>query len=221
MKVITPEEMKQIEERGEEIGVPKLLMMENAGAAVARYIIDKFSPLANKQIVVVCGTGNNGGDGFVCARHLAGLASVSVFLLGSREQVKTVEGKTNLDIIMHMKSVHFYDAKATNFLKRIREAIEEADIIVDAIFGTGVKGSIKEPHASAIVMINASPAYKVAVDIPSGLDPATGRVHDLCVKAHVTITFHAIKKGLVGSEEIAGELLVVPIGIPPDAEFHD
>lgn len=209
--------MRQIEDRGEALGISKLLMMENAGAALARYIIQKFSPLSDKRIVVVCGTGNNGGDGFVCARHLAGLSGLSVFLLGSREQVRTAEARPNLEVILRMRSLQFYDASKANFSKQLEKSIKQADIIVDAIFGTGVKGVIKEPHTSAIRMINRSKAYKIAVDIPSGLDPSTGNVHDLCVKAHATITFHAVKKGLVGKKEIVGELVVVPVGIPPDA----
>lgn len=218
MKVITPEEMKQIEDRGEALGISKLLMMENAGAAIARYIIRKFSPLSDKRIVVVCGTGNNGGDGLVCARHLAGLSqSLNVFLLGNSGQVKTAEAKPNLEIILRMQSLQFYDTSETDFSQQLEKSIKQADIIVDAIFGTGVKGIIKEPHASAIRMINASKAYMIAVDIPSGLDPSTGNVHELCIKAHVTITFHAIKKGLVGKKEIVGELILAPIGIPPDA----
>ena len=220
MRVITPEEMKQIEDRGEAFGVSKLLMMENAGAAVARYIVEKFSPLSDKHIVVVCGTGNNGGDGLVCARHLAGLpASLSVFLLGNREQVKTAEAKPNLEIILHMRSLQFYEATSTNFSLQFEESIKKASVVIDAIFGTGVKGSTKEPHASAIRMINESKAHRVAVDIPSGLDPETGNVHDLCIKAHTTITFHAVKKGLVGKKEIVGELVVAPIGIPPDVDI--
>jgi NAD(P)H-hydrate epimerase len=220
LKVITPEEMKQIEDRGEAFGVSKLLMMENAGAAVARYVVGKFSPISAKHIVIVCGTGNNGGDGLVCARHLAGLpASLSVFLLGKREQVKTAEAKPNLETILRMRSLQFYDATSTNFSKRLEESIKKASIVIDAIFGTGVKGSIKEPHASAIRIINESKAYRIAVDIPSGLDPTTGNVHDLCIKAHATITFHAVKKGLVGKKEVVGELIVAPIGIPPDAEI--
>jgi len=220
LKVITPEEMRRIEDRGEALGISKLLMMENAGAAVARYIVEKFSPLSDKHIVVVCGTGNNGGDGLVCARHLAGLpASLNVFLLGNIEQVKTAEAKPNLEIILHMHSLQFYDGTSTNFSQQLEKSIKKASVVIDAIFGTGVKGSIKEPHASAIRMINESKAYRVAVDIPSGLDPATGIAHDLCIEAHATITFHSVKKGLVGKKKTVGELVVAPIGIPPDAEI--
>ena len=212
--------MKQIEKRGEALGISKLLMMENAGAAVARYVIERFSPLTDKHIVIVCGTGNNGGDGFVCARHLAALpASLEVVLLGSRDQVKTAEAKPNLEIILRMKSLESYDADSANFSQQFEKSINKSDIITDAIFGTGVRGDIKEPYASTIRLLNQSKAYRVAIDLPSGLDPATGYAPDPCVKANTTITFHASKKGLMGNREIVGELVVAPIGIPPDAEF--
>jgi NAD(P)H-hydrate epimerase len=101
--------------------------------------------------------------------------------------------------------------------KEIARMINAADIIIDGIFGTGIKGTIKEPHSSMIDAINRSKAYKVAVDVPSGLDPDTGEVHDKCVKADATITFHRMKKGLL-KKRVCGKIIVEPIGIPPDAE---
>ncbi len=220
MDAITADQMRRIEEHAEALGISRLIMMENAGSAVARFIVEKFSPLSNKRIAIICGTGNNGGDGLVCLRHLAGLPlQVDAFLLGIREQVKTVEARTNLEIILHIKSMKFYDANAENFSCRISDSIGKADVIVDAIFGTGVKGGIREPHASVIEMINASKAFKVAVDIPSGLDPDTGEAHAQAVRANTTITFHKIKKGLLDNQDFTGELIVVPIGVPPDAEL--
>lgn len=220
MDVITSDQMRRIEEKAEVLGISRLLMMENAGSAVAHFIVEKFSPLSNKRVVIICGTGNNGGDGLACLRHLAGLPlQMDAFLLGTREQVKTIEARTNLEIILHLKSIKFYDVNAEDFSGRISDSIDKGDIIVDAIFGTGVKGDIREPHASVIEMINASKAFKVAVDIPSGLDPNTGEVHAQAVRANATITFHKMKKGLLGNQDFAGELIVVPIGIPPDAEL--
>ncbi len=203
--------MKQIENRGEALGISKLLMRENAGAAVARYVIEKFSPLPDEHIVIVCGTGNNVGDSLACARHRAGLpASVEVFLLGSREQVKTAEAKPNLEIILRIKSLESCDTDSANFSQQLEKSINKSDIIIDTIFGTGVRGNIKEPYALAIRLLNQSKAYREAVELPSGLDPATGNAHDLCVKAHTTITFHAVKKGLIGNKEIVGEFFVPP-----------
>jgi NAD(P)H-hydrate epimerase len=219
MDVVTADQMRRIEERAEALGISRLLMMENAGSAVAHFIVEKFFPLSNKHITIICGTGNNGGDGLVCLRHLAGLPSqMDAFLLGTREQVKTIEARTNLEIILRMASIKFYDVSAEDFSGRISDSIGKADVIVDAIFGTGVKGGIREPHASVIETINTSKAFKVAVDIPSGLDPNTGEVRAQAVEANATITFHKMKKGLLGNQSFTGELVVAPIGIPPDAE---
>lgn len=220
MKTVNSEEMRRIEDKAASIGVSKLLLMENAGSALARFIIERFSPLEGRRLTIICGTGNNGGDGLVCARRLEGLtAHLEVFLLGQTDQVRAAEAKTNLGIILRMNSIAFYDASAENFSKKIADSIARADIIIDAIFGIGVKGAIKEPHSSVINMINASKALKVAVDVPSGLDPDTGEVHDKAVKADYTLTFHAVKRGLLGNKELTGRLVLVPIGIPPEAEI--
>ena len=95
--------------------------------------------------------------------------------------------------------------------------INNANVIIDGIFGIGIKGKIREPHSSIIDAINGSKAYKVAVDVPSGLDPDTGKIHDKCIKADATITFHRMKKGLP-KKSVCGKIIVEPIGIPPDAE---
>ena len=220
MDVITADRMSRIEDKAEALGISRLLMMENAGGAVAHFVVERFSPLSNKRVVIICGTGNNGGDGLVCLRHLAGLPlRMEAFLLGTREQVKTIEARTNLEIILHMKSIRFYDVDTEDFSGRISDSVGKADVIVDAIFGTGVKSGIREPQASVIEMMNASKAFKVAVDIPSGLDPNTGKVLGQAARANATITFHKMKKGLLGNQDFTGELVVVPIGVPPDAEL--
>ncbi|HLA21943.1 MAG TPA: NAD(P)H-hydrate epimerase, partial [Nitrosopumilaceae archaeon] len=94
----------------------------------------------------------------------------------------------------------------------------KADIIVDGILGTGISGKIREPYASAIDLINKSKAFKLALDVPSGLDPDTGNVSDKCVKADVTITFHKMKVGMPKRKDMCGTILVEKIGIPPEAE---
>jgi NAD(P)H-hydrate epimerase len=216
---ITPDEMKAIEERTEQLGVSRLLLMENAGKAVADYIAEKWGA-AGKRVVVVAGTGNNGGDGFVAARHLAAYgALVTVFLVGSDEDIRTEEASHNWRIIREMKrSVTLIRLSDDSFMDRIRQALSEADIVVDAIFGTGIKGELKGPHASVIEAINTSHAFKLAVDVPSGLDPLTGEVCGRAVKADATVTFHRAKKGLLARGDLVRELVVVNIGIPPEAD---
>ncbi|HLC24184.1 MAG TPA: NAD(P)H-hydrate epimerase [Nitrosopumilaceae archaeon] len=210
---ITVKQMMQIEENGHQMGFPRKMMMENAGAAATRYIVEKFPNISLKKILVFAGLGNNGGDAFVVARHLAGYGSVvKVILLGNPEKIKTEEGRTNWKLLEKMNSLDLIVASD------VHELDLEADIIVDGILGTGISGKIKEPHASAIDMINKSKAFKLALDVPSGLDPDTGNVSDKCVKADVTITFHKMKVGMPKRMDVCGIILVEKIGIPTEAE---
>lgn len=210
---ITVKQMMQIEENGHQMGFPRKLMMENAGASTTRYLVEKFPNISSKKILVFAGLGNNGGDAFVVARHLAGYGSdVKVILLGSPDKIKTDEGKTNWKLLEKMNSVDLIITSDVSGLDL------QSDIIVDGILGTGISGKIKEPYASAIDMINKSKAFKLAVDVPSGLDPDTGNTSDKCVKADTTITFHKMKVGMPKRKDICGTILVEKIGIPPEAE---
>ena len=185
---ITPDEMRAIEERAERLGVPRLLLMENAGKSVADYIAAKMGAVG-KRVVVVAGIGNNGGDGFVAARHLAACgALVRVFLVGSEKDIRTEEASRNWRILKGTKRSIGLTQLSDSFVNEIRQALSEADVMVDAIFGTGIKGELRDPHASVIEMINKSRAFKLAVDVPSGLDPLTGEVCGSAVKADATIT---------------------------------
>ena len=196
------------------MGFPRRLMMENAGAVTARYLLKKYDNISEKKIVVFAGLGNNGGDALVVARHLAGFGcKPDVILLGSPDKIKTDEAISNWKILEKMDSVNLI---ITSDPKQITL---DAEIIVDGILGTGVSGSIREPYASAIDVINKSPAFKLAVDIPSGLDPDTGKVADKCVKADVTITYHKMKIGMPKGMELCGTIIVERIGIPPEAEI--
>ena len=195
------------------MGFPRKMMMENAGAAAARYIVEKFPNISEKKILVFAGLGNNGGDAFVVARHLAGYSSVvKVILLGSPDKIKTDEGRTNWKLLEKMNSLDLIVASDVQGLDL------EGDIIVDGILGTGISGKIREPYASAIDMINKSTSFKLAVDVPSGLDPDTGNIGDKCVKADVTITFHKMKVGMPKRMDMCGTILVEKIGIPLEAE---
>jgi len=216
VQTITADKMRQVEEKAHRMGILRVFMMENAGSGVADYIFSRFKRLDKKKIVVVAGTGNNGGDAFVAARHLVYHgAKVTVILLGSPKDLKTEETRINWSVLEQMNSLDLIFAKEVS--KEIARMINNADIIIDGIFGTGIRGRISEPHSSVIDAINNAKAYKVAVDVPSGLDPDTGEIHDKCVKADATITFHRMKKGLL-KKSICGKIIVEPIGIPPDAE---
>jgi NAD(P)H-hydrate epimerase len=219
-KTITPDEMRAVEERAAALGLSRLLMMENAGCAVAKAVL-RLRKRIKGGVLVVAGLGNNGGDGLVAARHLAGEGvSVKVILLGRGEDIKGEEAAVNWGIVRRMtRSITAVTAASREELLAHKNLFEECGVIVDAIFGTGIKGEVREPFATAIDLINSSKAYKVSVDIPSGLDPLTGEVQSKAVKADLTITFHKAKPGLLKNKKIVGRLVVAPIGIPPEAEL--
>ena len=192
-------------------------MMENAGHGIADFIVHRFKKLKNKRIVAVCGTGNNGGDGFVASRHLAGYgAKITVILLGSPSDLRSEEARLIWGILERIDSIEIIFGKVLT--QEVKDRIAKARIILDSIFGTGIKDEIREPYASAIDTINKSKAYVLAVDVPSGFDPNTGQIHEKCVIADATITFHRIKVGLTRGRKYTGQVHVEWIGIPPEAE---
>ena len=214
MEYITPEEMMKDEARAAAAGIGVERLMEKAGAEVAREVERRYGPVFRKRIVVLAGNGNNGGDGFVAARYLAARGSrVEVILLSSPDGIRTREAKTNWRRLAEAE-VETLIAEDTESLAHLMDRIESAEILIDAIFGTGIKGEVREPQATAINLFNQSNAKKVALDIPSGLDPLTGEAKGTTVKADVTITLHKAKVGLIRGKEYAGEIVVVPIGIP-------
>jgi NAD(P)H-hydrate epimerase len=218
MDVITPEQMNMIDSNCVKLGIPRLLLMENAGRSIVDLVKNKFNNIEGKKVVIIAGTGNNGGDAFVAARHLTTYkAIISVILLGNTP--KTSEAALNWRGLQNMSnSVRLYTIVDDSFKDQLKKEIIESSIIIDAIFGTGIRGQIKEPYSEAIDLINNSNSYIVSVDIPSGLDPLTGDIRDKSVVANSTVTFHKPKSGLYKNKEYVGELIIAPIGIPPEAE---
>ena len=206
--------MMQIEENGHQMGFLRKFMMENAGAASAKKLVEKFGDVKLKNVLVFAGLGNNGGDGLVIARHLAGYgAGVTVFLLGEPDNIRSEECSWNWNLLKKMKSVKLLTDVNLEQLNNL-----EFDIIIDGILGTGISGEIREPQASAITFINKSNAFKLAVDVPSGIDPDTGNKNSPHVIADVTVTFHRMKVGMPKRTDVCGEIFVEKIGIPPEAE---
>ena len=209
---ISVDQMYQIENKGHDMGFLKKFMMENAGAAAVRRLVEKTGSVDSKNIVIFVGLGNNGGDGLVMARHLAGHgAKVTVMLLGTLEKIKTEESNWNWSILEKMPSVKLMSNSSIDFDFK-------PDILVDAILGTGITGEIREPYASAINYINETECYKFAVDVPSGLDPQTGDTANIFTKCDMTVTFHKMKQGIPKRKDLTGELFAEKIGIPPEAE---
>lgn len=217
---ISSDQMYGIEDKADNlIGMKRVYMMENAGHGLADFIILKFrGKLRGKRIVAICGTGNNGGDGFVAARHLSYYygASVQLILLGFANDLRTEEARINWQIIQKMDSIEVITGNEIN--DKIKKTIEYADVIIDGIFGTGIRGQIREPHASAIKIINKSKAYVVSVDVPSGIDPNTGKAHDISIRADATVTFHRMKIGLLNNKKYSGSVHIEKIGIPHESE---
>ena len=218
---ITVKQMMQIEENGHQMGFSRKFMMENAGAAAAKRIEEKYSSVWSidpnyKKILVFAGLGNNGGDGLVIARHLAGYGvNVTVFLLGEPDNIRSEECSWNWSLLEKMKSVKLLTGGNLEDLNNL-----EFGVIVDGILGTGIAGEIREPHASAIKFINGKEWRDVvAVDVPSGLNPDTGEVNKICVNAVMTVTFHRMKVGMPKAKDVCGEIFVEKIGIPPEAEI--
>ena len=209
---ITVDQMYNIENKGHDMGFLKKFMMENAGAAAVKRLVEKLGSVDSKNILIFVGMGNNGGDGLVMARHLAGYgAKVTVMLLGNPENIKTEESNWNWSILEKMPSVKLMTGGSTDF-------DFTPDVIVDGILGTGISGEIREPYASAINYINETDCYKFAVDVPSGLDPQTGETANIFTKCDMTVTFHKMKEGIPKRKDLTGELFAEKIGIPPEAE---
>jgi len=193
MKVLTSKQMKEIDRKAiEKIGIIGPILMENAGLRIFKMIMEKFPEPDKEKIVIVAGRGNNGGDGFVVARHLFNHgAEPEVLLLASKDEVKG-------DAALNMKI-------AANIGIKIKEIVSEKDLslqkgkillaslVLDAIFGTGLTKPAQGLYAKVIELINKSKAYKVAVDIPSGLSSDTFQLIGPCVKADLTVTLAAPK----------------------------
>lgn len=209
----------------------KVLMMENAGNRISDYLIEKFrNDLFGKNIVAICGMGNNGGDALVAMRHLSGFINscgedsttkLSVVLLGHPDKLRTTEAKVNWKIVESMNSIEKITLESKE-LTEVKTKIKESHIIIDGLLGTGIKDKLRDPYSSVIDLINDdrnSNSFVVSVDLPSGMDPDTGKIDDKVVKAAATITFHRIKHGLLGNHQYCGNVIVNKIGIPWEAEL--
>ena len=198
----------------EEYGVPGIAMMENAGAAIAR---EALAMLRGKSgpVSILCGTGNNGGDGFVVARRLAGQGiSVQLFLACRRNQVR--EGSdafTNLRIAEKI-GLPLTEIIGAKDVPIAAEVLKKSSLLVDALLGTGLAGRVREPYLSLIRAINESGVPVLAVDIPSGLDCDTGEVLGEAVRADVTVTMLLPKVGFTKPAAAAylGRVVAADIG---------
>jgi len=193
--------MQEMDRRAiEEAGIPSSVLMENAG----RYVAETAA--TGKKVAIFCGTGNNGGDGFVAARYLKESgAEVSVYVVGKKARIKG-DAKVNLE-------------KMGLEAKEIGVPVElDVDLIIDAIFGIGLKGEVKEPARAIIKDLNAKSIPVISVDVPSGLDADTGEALGEAIKATKTVTMQIAKNGFYRGEgpRYTGEVIVANIGIPEE-----
>lgn len=202
-----------------ELGVPGVVLMENAGRSCAELIAEKMSKIDRPLVCIFCGTGNNGGDGFVAARHLLNRKiNVVVVICGDRSKIKG-DAKINLDVLEGLGApIEKLDVDTESDIEgRTTTLAQNADMIVDAVFGTGLTGQLRDEYKRLIGAINALGRPILSVDIPSGLDCDTGRPLDVAIKANCTVTFVALKKGFVfeTAQAQAGEIYIASIGVEP------
>jgi NAD(P)H-hydrate epimerase len=220
LPLYTADVMRQIDATAiQGIGIPGSHLMERAGVAVAGEILERYEA---EEVVIFCGKGNNGGDGFVVARELFDAGSeVTVFTLAPAEEYSG-DARLNLDILHNLgvDVLPFGDDEEP--AEDIVMITELADVVVDAVFGTGFTGAAKGAAAAAIRLINQAPGEVVSVDIASGVGASDGAVHGPAVIADLTVALHAAKTGhfVTPGGTFSGEVTIAPIGIPALAD-HD
>ena len=217
MKILTSREMREVDREAiEDLGIPGPVLMENAGLQVLKALRTRFPRPAEERVVIVAGKGNNGGDGLVAARHLANAgAKPEVILLAPRQEVKG-DAAVNLAVALKL-GIPVVEVTTPEDWRRAREAVCRATVIIDAVFGTGLLRPLDGLYARAVGDINKSGAFKLAVDIPSGLSSDGFEIIGPCVRADMTVCLAAPKIAHVfpPAEECVGDLFVAAIGIPP------
>jgi NAD(P)H-hydrate epimerase len=221
-----PIDMMVTDLNSEYLGLSRLCLMESAGKSLSDEIakIATFTFSKPVKIAIFTGSGGNAGDGFVAARYLLNRGyEVEIFMLSKHENLKSDNAKTNFEILTNM------EPRISRLKTHILETNEDVNnfkidfkeyIIVDAILGTGIDGKLKPKVKNIIERINSSDSFIVSADIPSGIDPLTGEIHDVAIKPNYTVTFHKVKTGVKkAGEEKVGGIVTCDIGIPIEAEY--
>lgn len=212
--MITSREMRALELNSEYFGVSKVQLMENAGRSVAAEIFSRFSA-DNTRVVVFCGTGGNGGDGFVATRHLISQGfKVEIILAGRLKDIVDDAVLKNWRALESLKE--FFVLRGVLDSSLVPDV--DAEVVVDALLGIGLKGPLRPPILQLVRKINRMKAFRVAVDVPTGIDADTGKALGDAVKADLTVTFHRKKLGLAKAKKYTGELVVKDIGLPSEFE---
>jgi NAD(P)H-hydrate epimerase len=205
--VITLREVYVLDKNSEYLGVPQSELMENAGKGIANTVSNEFD-LKGKNVLVLCGRGNNGGDGFVAARYLKEHCEVKILLAMPGEEIKSDLALENLE------NAESSNVQVLHQSANLDRELKNADIIIDAMLGVGLKDDVKDPFRSIINKLNKLNKLNksiVSVDVPSGFGA------DISIKPALTVTFHDVKEGM--NSRNCGKIMVVDIGIPKDAEL--
>jgi ADP-dependent NAD(P)H-hydrate dehydratase / NAD(P)H-hydrate epimerase len=228
LEPMTGSEMRGVDARAQRLGVPGEWLMEQAGTAVAAAtlaLMRSTDRSSGSLALILCGPGNNGGDGLVAARHLAAHGiGCEVLLLTSGGRPTTPDAERNWDRLDGLDRVHCVSTARDSDVALYLNGIERAGVVVDALLGTGVSGTLREPVRTAVdVVVRAREAQVpvLAVDTPTAVDLSSGEPSNPVVRADVTITFHRPKEGLRArlGKLLAGRVLVAPIGIPLEADI--
>jgi hydroxyethylthiazole kinase-like uncharacterized protein yjeF len=211
---ISSRDMRALETNAEYYGISLLQLMENAGQNVASEVAKRFEP--GIRVLVFCGLGGNGGDGLVAARHLLSMGfKVTVVLAGRGRDISHDAAKKNFAALQFLSDISVVEVTDSSEIPEV-----DADAVVDALLGTGTKGKLRPPISQLVNAINGSGGFKLAIDVPTGIDSDTGESLGTAVKADVTVTFYAQKTGLGNAKKSVGELIVKDIGLPRQIETY-
>ncbi len=213
--IVTASESRQFDQLAEQAGMPSLVLMENAALRLAEVVTQHFELDPPKRIVILCGKGNNGGDGMALARHLSNIGfQVQVFLLAEPSELKG-DAAINYKALFNF-GVPVQPIVSSEQLPQLIEPLKSADLVVDALLGTGISGEVRGLYAEVILLITNYASRILSVDIPSGINSDTGEICGVAVRADATVTLGAIKLGLIlfPGADYAGDLFVGSLGIP-------
>lgn len=218
MKVVSPSTMRQMDQIAiNDYKIPGVILMENAGIKVAQVVQKMWSAQnsVSSKIAFFCGKGNNGGDGFVAARHLANMGFETIVFLIANPHSIAGDAAINLEIIRNM-DIPIKVIEEIAVLDEVKDLAKGAFVLVDAIFGTGLKGDVRGIAKAVIEVINQLEIPVISVDIPSGICGSTGKILGTAVKAHQTVTLALPKTGLLlyPGAEYVGTLITADIGMP-------
>ena len=217
MRPMTREEVRSLDATAiEEYGIPGIVLMENAGRGATEIVLTMLAGIDSPRVAILCGKGNNGGDGFVMARHLHNRGiPIETFYLGQASEAGDGDAAVNLRIVQKM-GLPFEEVTTVGRMATLAKRLKDYDLIVDALLGTGLSGEVRAPLRALIEAINACGKPVLAVDIPSGLDANEGTPLGVAVRATRTTTFAATKVGFAKPEALkyCGQVTVVDIGAP-------